>query len=73
MKIILTEKGTVKIDMRNLIMDIIDGFSEIIEGIVTSPAGRNLFQTGDELIQRLIEEQEEEFHSVTAKLIFVEK
>ena len=59
MSIILTEKGTVKIDMRKQIMEIINSFSEKIDGVVTSPAGRNLFETGDDRIIRITKEQEE--------------
>ena len=63
----------VKIDMRKQIMEVIDNVSKIIDGIVISPAGRNLFETGDYQIMIISKEHKEEFHSVTAKLIFIKK
>ena len=69
---IITDRGTVKVDMRKEITEIINNFSELIEGKVSSLAGRNLFESGDDQpIRRLTKIQEEEFHSVTAKLSFV--
>ena len=47
MKIVLTDRGTVLVDMRKEIMSVINNFSEIIEGKVTSPAGKNLYKSGD--------------------------
>ena len=69
MKIILTDRETVKIDMQKQIVEVIDSFSEIIDEYVMSPERINLFETGDKRIMRLRKEQEEEFHLTIAKLI----
>ena len=72
MKIRIDNDQIIHVDMRDQICEIIQDFSETIEGRVSSPASKYLMDINADsppLSSRLADE----FHSVTAKLLYLEK
>ena len=61
-----------EISMNDQIKDAIETFGEELSGIVTSPCARHLFETRDDA-EKLDEARRETFHTVTAKLLYIEK
>ena len=59
MKITVKDDGKVEVDMTKQLHDIIDGFSEKLEGYVTSPAGKGLFKVQDGVEYYLDEKRKE--------------
>jgi hypothetical protein len=72
MNIILRDDKKIKIEMKDQVMDAIESFGEDIDGIVTSPSARHLM-TVDDQATKLNDSRKEIFHSVTAKLLYLEK
>ena len=72
MKIHIDDNQIVHIDMRDQICEIIGDFSETIEGKVSSPASKHLMHTNVDS-PPLHGDRADEFHSVTAKLLYLEK
>ena len=72
MKITIDDNQIVHIDMRDQICEIIQDFSQKIEGRVSSPASKYLMDVNANSTP-LPEHQADEFHSVTAKLLYLEK
>ena len=72
MNIVFTEDKKISIEMKEQIRDAISSFGEDIRGEVSSPTPKHLFHV-DPDCQRLTESQAEIFHSVTAKLLYLEK
>ena len=58
--------------MKKQIEEAIEAFGEDLSGLVTSPCARHLLETRDEAKQ-LDKERKEIFHTVTAKLLYIEK
>ena len=58
--------------MKAQILDAIESFGEEIEGYVLSPSARHLM-TVDDNATKLSQAKQEIFHSVTAKLLYIEK
>ena len=72
MNITITDDKFLEIEMKAQIKDAINSFSDPIEGKVTSPTPRHLFEVND-LSPSLSETDADIFHSVTAKLLYLEK
>jgi hypothetical protein len=72
MNIILRDDKKIVIEMKDQIMDAIESFGEKIEGTVTSPSARHLMTINNDAKQ-LSDKKKEIFHSVTAKLLYLEK
>ena len=72
MKISITDQRTISIDMRDQIREILLDFSEPIAGEVVTPAAKHLMML-DNNATPLVKKQQEEFHSTTAKLLYLEK
>ena len=72
MNITITKDKFLEIEMKESIKDAIQSFEEEIHGTVTSPTPRHLFQINDSS-PKLNNRQAEIFHSVTAKLLYLEK
>ena len=58
--------------MKTQIEEAISSFSEDIEGVVSSPTAKHLFLVDDDC-PKLDKKKAEIFHSVTAKLLYLEK
>jgi hypothetical protein len=65
-----TEKGAVKIDMREYLLKIIEDMPDRMYGTATTPAAAHLFQVRDG-IEALPTERAEFYHSTVAKLLFL--
>ena len=61
-----------EISMKKQIEEAIEVFGEEISGLVTSPCARHLLETREDAKQ-LDERKKEIFHTVTAKLLYIEK
>ena len=61
-----------EISMKDQIEEAIETFGEEVSGTVTSPCARHLLETRDDA-EQLDEERKEIFHTVTAKLLYIEK
>ena len=72
MKINIHEDKKIEIDMKDQIEEIINGFSEDVSYKVTTPATRNLMNV-NESAESLSDEKAAEFHTTTAKLLYLEK
>ena len=72
MKLKINEDKSLEIDMRNQIDEIIEFFGEDIDESVASPAALRLFEV-DETAAKLGTIKAEKFHSITAKLLYLEK
>ena len=72
MKLIITDDKKVRVDMRDQIKETISAFGEVLEGTVTSPAARHLMMVNEEC-EKLPSDKQELFHSITAKLLYLEK
>ena len=72
MKIKIDDEGRVHIDMRDQVCEILDDFSEDISGSATTPAAKHLIEICDNSIP-LDKKRSDEFHSTTAKLLYLEK
>ena len=72
MKIKITDDRKVEIDMRDQIYEILQDFSEEIEGVATSPAAKHLMDVNTDG-KKLGKKQKEEFHSTVAKLLYLER
>ena len=72
MNIKLWDDHKFEISMKKQIKDAVDSFGEEISGTVTSPCARHLWEV-NENAEKLSEEKTEMFHSVTAKLLYIEK
>jgi hypothetical protein len=70
--IILHDDKKIEIEMKDEVMDTINSFGEEIEGTVTSPSARHLMTINDNAT-KLSNQKKEIFHSVTAKLLYLEK
>jgi hypothetical protein len=64
--------GTVSVKMKDYIKEAMANFGENITRNATTPAKRNLFDTG-ETDKRLSQDDSEVFHSIVAKLLYVSK
>ena len=72
MKIHIRDDRKLEIDMSAQIEEILEDFSEDIDEVVTTPATKKLMNV-DEESPLLNEEKSAEFHSTTAKLLYLEK
>ena len=72
MKIKIDNDRNLHIDMRDQVSEIIQEFSENLSGTVSSPAKRTLMDVNDE-DELLNISKADEFHSVVAKLLYLEK
>ena len=72
MKIEIDDERNLHIDMRDQVSEIIQDFSEIISGSVSTPANRFLMDV-NESEPTLNKSRSEEFHSTVAKLLYLEK
>ena len=72
MNITNTKDKFLEIEMKQQIQEAIDSFAEDIDGCVTSPTPKHLFQVNDGC-PKLNNEKADIFHSVTAKLLYLEK
>lgn len=72
MKLRIDDERKLHIDMRDQVSEIIQDFSLDIKGTVSSPATRSLM-TIDEEVRSLNKSQSKEFHSVVAKMLYLEK
>jgi hypothetical protein len=70
MNILYTEHQTAEITMKTYLQEAIDNFHGIIKNEATTPSKKNLFEV-NELAEKLPKEQADNFHSVTAKLLYV--
>ena len=66
------KESKLMIEMKNQIKEAIEAFGEHFTETVTSPTAKHLFQVDDNC-PLLDEKQAEVFHSVTAKLLYLEK
>ena len=73
MNIEIREDGTVSYEMTDQLQEAIDAFGEKIDGHVTSPANRYLFDTREDTSILLNEDKRATFHKVSAKLLFITK
>lgn len=71
--ITLHDDGRVEYEMKDQLREAIEAFDDTIEGIVTSPAAKYLFDTREGESKLLDEKKQENFHSVTAKLLYLMK
>ena len=58
--------------MKNQILEAIESFGEGLNGKVSSPPPKDLFQVDDEYT-KLSNQKSDIFHSMTAKLLYIEK
>ena len=72
MKIKITDDRRLEINMNDQINEIINDFSEDITGTVSTPATRTLMDVNDQST-KLCDVRAAEFHSLTAKLLYLEK
>ena len=72
MNITMTEDKKIKIEMKSQIQEAIESFGETLNGTVTSPTAKHLFHVDNEC-PSLSKKYCEIFHSVTAKLLYIEK
>jgi hypothetical protein len=72
MNILLRDDKKIEIEMKDQINEAINAFGEEIKGEVSSPAARHLM-TVNENAKKLNAEQKDIFHSITAKLLYLEK
>ena len=72
MNITITADKKIQIEMKAQIEDAIKSFGEDVQGTVTSPTAKHLFMV-DEDCPKLGKEKADIFHSVTAKLLYLEK
>ena len=72
MELIFTEDGKVKVRTKDQIIEALEMLGETIDYKVTSPAARHLFKVNPDE-EKLEERRARIFHSITAKLLFVEK
>jgi hypothetical protein len=72
MDISFLDNGTVRVKMKDYIKEAMADFGEIITRNATTPAKRILFDT-DETVERLSGDDNEVFHSIVAKLLYVSK
>ena len=72
MRIEITKDKKVIIDMRDQLCEILQDFSEDIQGEVTSPAAKHLMDVNDNGVL-LSESKRSEFHSTVAKLLYIER
>ena len=66
------KSNSFEISMKDQIKEAIETFGEEISGIVTSPCTRHLLETREDA-EQLDETKKEIFHTVTAKLLCIEK
>ena len=66
------KNSSFEISMKDQIKEAIETFGEELTGIVTSPCARHLLETRDDA-EQLDEARKEIFHTVTAKLLYIEK
>jgi len=69
---VFKEDGTVQTKIKEHIKDAIDGFKEDITKSVVTPATRGLFEI-NENCPKLSVEDSENYHSTTAKLLYISK
>ena len=72
MKVEIDDERNLHIDMRDQVSEIIQDFSEIISGSVSTPANRFLMNI-NESEPTLNKTRSKEFHSTVAKLLYLEK
>ena len=72
MKLTIGDDKKLCIDMRPQIKQAIESFGENIEGEVSTPAAKHLFDVNPDDVP-LSPSKQEIFHSVTAKLLYLEK
>ena len=72
MEVIFTEDGKVKVRTKDQILETLQMLGETIDFSVCSPAARHLFKVNPNE-KKLDEKRKKIFHSITAKLLFVEK
>ena len=72
MRITITEDKKISIDMRDQIQEIIADYGEEIDSVVSTPAARHLMMVDDK-VEKLSTKMHERFHSLTAKLLYLEK
>ena len=72
MKIIIDDSRRLHIDMRDQICEVLDDFSESIAGNVSTPAAKHLMDVDPNSVP-LYKTKADEFHSTTAKLLYLEK
>ena len=72
MNITLRKDKKIEIEMQDQIQEAIAAFGEKLMGRVTSPSARHLMTVNDDA-KKLVGKQKDVFHSVTAKLLFIEK
>jgi hypothetical protein len=65
-----SKPGEVIITMIDYLKETVNNFPEIIEGIVTSPAGAHLFDINDQA-KKLDDEMAQHFHTAVAKLLWI--
>lgn len=68
----ILDDGAVEINMKDYIQEAIDAFGEPISGTVSSVATKKLFDVNDQVVP-LPEKQQDIFHLVVAKLLWVMK
>ena len=72
MNVTFTNDRKIEIEMKKQIQEAIDSFGEAIQGEVSSPTPKHLFHVNDESV-KLDKTKSDIFHSVTAKLLYLEK
>ena len=72
MKITIDDSRRLHIDMRDQICEVLDDFSESIAGNVSTPAAKHLMDVDPNSVP-LYKAKADEFHSTTAKLLYLEK
>ena len=72
MNITITDDKFIEIEMKEQICEAIEAFGDEITGTVTSPTARHLFEVNDDN-PLLSTSQADIFHSVTAKLLYLQK
>ena len=70
--IITIEDRKITIDMTAQVQEIIDFFEQEVDGTVSTPANKNLMNVNDES-KLLCKKKQENFHSVVAKMLYIEK
>eukprot|EP00957_Ditylum_brightwellii_P207069 15351344-Ditylum_brightwellii.AAC.1 len=70
MNLDFSKKGKVRVGMTAYVKEIIEDFPETIDGSTTTPAADHLFQVNDSA-KKLDEQQARQFHTSTAKLLFL--
>lgn len=73
MNIIIHDDGKVEYEMKKQLQEAIDAFDDDVTAQYATPAGRTLFETKEETSKLLSEKRQENFHSVTAKLLYLMK